>query len=229
MTTTVLPSLVPNSDDAFAACHFLPWVGSAYAGGVIDGLRVLVLGESQYSFGLPAGREPESTRLVVQEEIAGRCRHRFISGVTTALFDRGAVDDRARFATLWNAMAFYNYVQEYVGDRPRERPSDAAWQRAAVPFRTVLAALQPDFVLACGRSLYERLKQVHGLTQYGEYGTDGDQRTRSRLVDLGCGHPGVLGMIYHPASFGFRAVEWQPRIREYLARARQVRASRPSA
>jgi hypothetical protein len=79
-------------------------------------------------------------------------------------------------------------------------------------------------VLACGRALYEHLKLVEGLTDAGEYGKNGDKRTRSRLIELGDGRRGVLGMIYHPASFGFRAVEWQPRIQEYLERARRVRA-----
>jgi hypothetical protein len=227
MTITIRQRLLPD-DDAFAACHFLPWVGRAYTDGVIDGMRVLVLGESHYSFGLPADRQRGLTQLVIEEELDGKMRHRFISGVTSVLFDRGAVDDRARFATLWHALAFYKYVQEYAGDGPRKRPSDAAWQRAASPFRYVLAALKPDFVLACGRALYKRLKQVEGLTPYGEYGKDDDHRTRSRLIDIGAGRRGVLGMIYHPASFGFRGVEWQPRVREYLARARQVRASQPS-
>ena len=228
MTTTTLQRPF-NDDDAFANCHFFPWVGPDYLAGVIDGLRVLVLGESHYSFGLPAAKERGLTRLVIREELDGKMRHRFISGVTSALFGRATVDDRARFATLWNAMAFYNYVQEYAGDGPRKRPSDAAWLRSAAPFRSVLTAIQPDFVLACGRMLYERLKQVDGLTDQAEYGKDGDKRTRSRLIDIGGGRKGVLGMMYHPASFGFRAVEWQPRIHEYLDRAEQVRANQLGA
>ena len=226
--TSIVRQLQAGDDDVLAECHFLPWIGLGYENGVINGLRVLVLGESHYSFGLPPDQERGLTRLVIREELEGKMRHRFISGVTKALIDRGAVDDRARFTTLWNAMAFYNYVQEYAGDGPRKRPSDAAWQRAAAPFRSVLSALKPHFILACGRTLYERLKQVEGLTSDGEYGKDDDHRTRSRLIDTGAGRTGVLGMIYHPASFGFRAVEWQPRIREYLARATQVRASQAS-
>lgn len=228
MTSTVRQS--PSSkDDPFAPCYFVPWVGPEYANGVVEGLRILVLGESHYSFGLPREKERGLTRLVIEEELAGKMRHRFISGVTSALFDRGAVDDRTRFATLWNAMAFYNYVQEYAGDGPRKRPSDAAWQRAAAPFRAVLAALQPDFVLACGRTLYEHLKLVEGLTSDGEYGADGNHRTRSRLIHFGAGRAGVLGMIYHPASFGFRAVEWQARIHEYLGRAARIKVEQLSA
>jgi hypothetical protein len=225
MTTTIAQQRFSNDD--FPDCHFYPWVGPHYTDGVIDGLdglRVLVLGESHYAYGLPVEKERGLTQLVIQEELEGKMRHRFISGVTRALFSRATVDDRARFSSLWNAMAFYNYVQEYAGDGPRKRPSDAAWQRSAVPFRSVLATLQPDFVLACGRMLYERLKLVEGLTDDGQYGDDGDKRTRSREIELGGGRRGVLGMIYHPASFGFRADEWHPRIGEYVQRAKRVKA-----
>lgn len=111
MTATVRQPQ-PCDDEPFAACHFLPWVGPEYTSGVVDGLCILVLGESHYSFGLPPEKERGLTRLVIEEELEGKMRHRFMSGVTTALFGRAAVDDRSRFATLWNAMAFYNYVQE---------------------------------------------------------------------------------------------------------------------
>jgi hypothetical protein len=161
--TTTLPQQRFTNDD-FPDCHFYPWVGPHYTDGVIDGLRVLVLGESHFSFSLPVEKERGLTQLVIQEELDGKMRHRFISGVTRALFDRAAVTNRARFSSLWNTMAFYNYLQEYAGNGPRKRPSDAAWHRSAAPFRSVLAALKPDFVLACGRALYEHLKLVEGLT-----------------------------------------------------------------
>ncbi len=221
MTTALRQQKFSNDD--FSDCHFYPWVGPQYTDGAIDGLRVLVLGESHYAFGLPVERERGLTRLVIQEELDGKRRHRFITGVMQALFGRDAVRDRARVVTMWNAMAFYNYVQEYVGDASRKRPSKAAWLRSAAPLRSVLSTLQPDFVLACGRALYEHLKLVDGLTDDGEFGKDGDKRTRSRLIDLGEGRRGVVGMIYHPSWSGFSAPEWRPRVREYLERANQVK------
>jgi hypothetical protein len=103
--TTTLP-LQRFGDGDFPDCHFYPWVGPHYTDGAIDGLRVLVLGESHYSFGLPVEKERGLTRLVIQEELDGKMRHRFISGATRALFDRAAVTDCARFSSIWNAMAF---------------------------------------------------------------------------------------------------------------------------
>ena len=120
---------------------------------------------------------------------------------------------------FWESVAFYNYVQEFVGDHPRDRPTSAQWEQAGKVLPTVLTTLRPHFVLACGRQLYEHLKTVPDLTSAPVFGAD--NLTRSREIALGTTEHGVVGLIYHPASRGFRAAAWVSRVNEYLARARQ--------
>ncbi|HEX5179686.1 MAG TPA: hypothetical protein VFW04_10165 [Gemmatimonadaceae bacterium] len=206
-------------------CHFYPWVGPAYEAGAIDGLRALVLGESHYAYaGLTEANERTLTCRVIEEELEGIRKHRFISAVTTVLFGHAAVRDRKQFRQGWNQLAYYNFVQELAGSGSNHRrPSEDAWDRSIAPFRWLLSQLQPDIVLACGRTLYERLKLVDGLTSEPLYGDDA-KRSRSRLLDVANGHPAVLGMIYHPASRHFTASEWKAFVQIYLDRARSVRA-----
>ena len=217
-------------DGESSHCHFYPWVGPAYEAGAIDGLRILVLGESHYTYdGLTEANERTLTRRVIEEEFEGKRKHRFISAVTTVLFGRDAARDREQFRERWNQLAYYNFVQELAGSGSNHRrPSEAAWAQSVAPFRWLLLQLQPDMVLGCGRTLYERLKLVDGLTFEPLYG-DGARRSRSRLLEVANGHPAVLGMIYHPASRHFSAREWRPFVQIYLDRARALRAQYGSA
>lgn len=210
-----------REDSTFDECHFLPWIGDRYDDGGLDGLRVLVLGESHYDWGLDPSKERQATRFVMASEISGSTYHEFFSRVGHTLFGRAMPQTRAELSVLWNRVAFYNYVQEYVGNGPQQRPSKEAWIRAESPLRVVLNALQPDFVLSCGRELYDHLKGIPGLTQAPEFGRD--QSTRSR--EIACGERwAVIGLINHPASHGFSPAAWRPRVLEYLARAGQVKS-----
>ena len=195
----------------------MPWIGPRYQDGGFDGLRVLILGESHYSWNLEAARVRYATRIVVHGDLSGTDRHRFHDRVVRVMRgSRGRIphEDAVRF---WNGVAFYNYVQEFVGDHPRNRPSPAQWEHAATVLPSVLKALRPHFVLACGRQLYEHLKTVPDLSSAPKFGSD--NYTRSREIAIGSGDRGVVGLIYHPASIGFSARKWAPRAKEYLARA----------
>ena len=207
-------------DSAFDACGFMPWIGPDYQNGGFHGLRVLILGESHYSWDLEPDQVRYATRRVVQDELSGAFRHRFHARVLRVMRgSRGRLPGE-EISRFWNGVAFYNYVQEFVGNSPRDRPSPAQWEHAATVLPTVLAALRPHFVLACGRGLYEHLKLVPDLTSAPEFGAD--DYTRSREIATGSGERGVVGLIYHPASVGFSARKWAPRAQQYLSRARRL-------
>jgi uracil-DNA glycosylase len=63
-------------------------------------------------------------------------------------------EDRAE---TWEHVAFYNYVQEIVGDGPGQRPTHEMWLAAERPFLEVVEALRPQVVLALGRELQRRM------------------------------------------------------------------------
>lgn len=202
--------------ERFAACRFAPWVGPRYESGAVDGLRLLVLGESLYGRHESVERDRSLTHRVVEDHLRGRPRHRFVSTVAAVVAGVRPGDTNGEGA-FWNAVAFHNYVQEYAGERARQRPREEAWAQGAPALREVLAELQPDLILVCGRALWEHLKQVDGLTS-DPIQEDYDKRIRSRLFDAG-GTKVVGGMINHPVSFGFRPAEWRPRVQRYVERA----------
>ena len=66
-------------------------------------------------------------------------------------------DEKAEF---WNKVAFYNYIQEVVGEEPRDRPTDAMWERAEQPFLQVVKSLSPDIVVVLGAHLSHHINQI---------------------------------------------------------------------
>jgi hypothetical protein len=213
-------------DSLFGACNFMPWIGPEYWNtGALDGLRVLVLGESHYRWKPPPPRDCDATRVVMEAEIAGTdpphpCHARVVGAML------GVDDARARgeITRFWNAVAFYNYVQEYVGDRSGVRPTKAAWQSGEAALPIVLAALRPHFVLACGSDLYNHVAKIDGLTDSPEHGTDA--LTRSREIVTFYPERGIIGMMYHPAyQGGFATEQWRIRVLAYIGRAHALKAA----
>ena len=212
---------MPSSD--FDFCHFQPWVGPSYAAAGVAGLRLMVLGESHYSWPeMDPAKERETTRIVVRDEIAGAHHHPFLARVAEVVLGPAQGRSRSQETEFLNAVAFYNYVQEFVGGRPRIRPTAGAWKRAQAYLPQVLDTLQPDLVVACGRQLYEHLKRIPDFSSDGVFGAD--KLTPSRCLPLGNGRKAVLGLIYHPASWGFRVGPWHRRFLEYAERARSLKA-----
>ena len=63
-------------------------------------------------------------------------------------------------AEFWNSVAFYNYIQEVVGENPRDRPTDAMWEQAKQPFLQVIESLSPDIVVILGGHLSHYISQI---------------------------------------------------------------------
>lgn len=131
---------------------FRPWKGANYEDGSQD-LRILVLGESQYTsdhFDNPVNFTIER----VQEYIGGGCKGKFWTNIAQALIGRGLVlEERRQF---WNSVSFYNYVQEFLAG-PRLAPSEKAWETGPAAFEEVLEELKPGFILVLGSRLWEHM------------------------------------------------------------------------
>jgi hypothetical protein len=163
---------------------FDPWVGQHYLTKGVSGVRVMVLGESHYG---TAGTESAGFTQSVVRDIGQQRRHRFFTTVQKLILGLGpgwlSPESRAEF---WETVAFYNFVQTFVGHEARMRPTEAMWQAGAKPFLQTLEELKPDFLLVLGKEL---TRWVPELPQ-----------------DLK-----VLALP-HPASMGFRCAVHQPTI-----------------
>ena len=148
------PRTRPHAPDAqYEHVKFLPYIGENYANSRY-GVRVLVLGESHY--GTEDDYAPDFTQNVIRDE-AFKPGFRFFSMITTML--RGdtswATEEERREA--WQHVAFYNYVQEFVGDAGRIRPTTAMWRNSETALHEVVAELQPDVIVVMGYQLWDCL------------------------------------------------------------------------
>ena len=182
------------------AVKFRPWVGEHYGRTSRFGLRVLVLGESHY--GKPEQDGLGYTQRVVRQW-AKRDRSRFFTVISKVLLcTTDWIDDEAR-GEVWDHIAFYNFVQELVGEAPRSAPKFRQWVEAQGPFKTVVEYLRPDALLVLGRRLEGHLLEM-------PEGVD-------------------FAVIGHPSSSGMRYDDAIPQFEHLMARARNRVAGVSSA
>ncbi|OOE40875.1 hypothetical protein BZG06_14790 [Salinivibrio kushneri] len=171
---------------------FQPWVGDRYWEANRFGARVLVLGESHY--GTEEEVSPNFTKDVVQN-LAIDHRHAFftkISKVLLGLDSNQWLSDEER-SEVWQHLAFYNYVQGFVGDTPRVRPNQDMWQDSKEAFLSVIEHLKPDLVLVLGVELGGAIPSLESN------------------IDV-CA-------IQHPST-GFSYAKWNPVVSEALKRVK---------
>ena len=139
-----------------SSVKFQPWVGDHYHSSRY-GVRVMVLGESHY--GEPEDYAPDFTQHVINEH-AFQPGLRFFTIVTNLL--RGTTDEPTaeERREAWQHVAFYNYVQEFVGDAGRIRPTRAMWRDAAAVLEEVVAELRPDVILVLGYQMWDHLPEL---------------------------------------------------------------------
>jgi hypothetical protein len=163
--------------------RFLPWIGSSYNSGLY-GARVLILGESHY--GTPPEKEGFTRHIIAK--YGQTKRSRFFS-VTQRLVSldksRNCISSSARKA-FWEQVAFYNYVQQFVGASARKRPTPAQWEEAKEPFIHTVRELSPDLIIVLGQDTKRHLPK-----------------------DL---PHAVYAFVRHPSGRGFSYKKWQPMV-----------------
>ncbi|WNM57733.1 hypothetical protein [Candidatus Nitrospira allomarina] len=169
--------------------RFDPWVGTKYRYEGFNGLKVLILGESHYG---DAGTETAELTSEVVKEWGQEKRSRFFTVTQkliqgTASGERVLAQDRKEF---WEQVAFYNYIQEFVGAGPRQRPAQEMWERSAAAFNDTLGELEPNVLVVLGYELQSNLPKVP--------------------LDL------VVCNVKHPSAGGFRYSDWQQAIQAAL-------------
>lgn len=131
----------------------MPFVGEKYRNSRY-GVRIMVLGESHYSY-------EEYTGANFTQKVIADCAYvpgfAFFSKLTNVL--RGRIDwptDEER-REIWQHVAFYNFVQEFVGGESRIAPTREMWREAQKPFQEVVRTLEPDVILVLGARLWQKV------------------------------------------------------------------------
>jgi hypothetical protein len=123
--------------------QFWPAVGREYKN---SGLKLLVLGESHYSW----DGMPEDLHLITRRALEGKNRHRFWKSIA-GLFDRES--------DFWDEVVFYNFIQHLVGNGPRQRPAKWMWtsERTVNGLKEVFRHQLPNRVLVLGKTTWQML------------------------------------------------------------------------
>ena len=192
-----------------------PWVGLNY-----DGL--LIIGESHY--GGPPGADEDFTVDVVKQVVAGTVRHRLFTEVACVVTGKPSQEvDRAAF---WNGVAFWNFVQRSMHNRP-ERPRNEDWSAGRDLFIPVASSLvpQPHHILVLGTGKADAKSTYENMPQFDL------PDLPSITVDERDGWPGYYRMaegkyaltmaISHPRSRGWSWKAWHPLVEAFLAMPNQ--------
>ena len=132
---------------------FQPFVGENYHS---QSPKILVLGESHYD---GEGSSDENFTSMVVKKYAqqenGEKRKFFT--IIAKNIDNQLTNHTAK--SLWNKVAFYNYVQTIVGSGPRQRPTADMFDQSRQAFKSVVESLRPDIIVILGRHLGYHLAQ----------------------------------------------------------------------
>jgi hypothetical protein len=139
-------------------------------------------------------------------------RHPFFTKVPRLFgFDAANPDLRGDF---WARVAFYNYIQQVVGEDPRVEPTESMWAEGELPFNDVLEHLQPERVVVFGLRLWNRIPR--GIPRVLR---NLDATTvEARALRLFNGSEILFGRTDHPSSSRFKYATWKPQV-ELLLRA----------
>jgi hypothetical protein len=180
--------------------RFIPWIGCNYESGKIFPQRILVLGESHYTkkyLNEPQINTRNYTRHIMQLWAVQK-NATFYSKVRNLILraSKRSVEgyhDRKQRQNFWDSVAYYNFVQEYVGSSSRVRPKSQHWTEASDAFWEVLECLKPDVCIVLGDELWKHLPNK----------TEVDESTEIsiRRFVVG-GHVTIAANTPHPASFG---------------------------
>jgi hypothetical protein len=83
----------------------------------------------------------------------------FTNIIATAIGHLPSNDEQIEF---WHSVAFYNYIQDFVGDSPRRLHAYELWQRSEQSFAEVLLRLRPQLMLVIGQLNWGNIANLNG-------------------------------------------------------------------
>lgn len=204
----------------FSMAQFRPWQGQSYKAG-LDGVRVLVLGESHY--GGPECDYPEFTQHIVKRNCfespkRGQRKDPYFTKIAVLLCglqSRDALSDQ-RKQQLWDEIAFFNYV-DLLPSR-KVRPSKEQWERAHLHFEQRLSELSPHAIIVTGKELWTNLPRP--CSNYSIRIPNGKEVEVRQFRCADTAAPASAIMIQHPSSRGMRYADWEPRISALVTQLR---------
>jgi hypothetical protein len=193
---------------------FEPWKGKRY-GRSKTGIKILVIGESHY---WPRRPIPEN---LTQHVIGNVCSGEWPARATLAGIERtfGSVLPTVSGGEIWNEIAFYNYLQNWIGNNASDRPRQKEFhQPASVKgLIEVLYRLKPDLVVILGTGLFKVLSE----NEHGPPIRAGKAEIPTWLYQVGKTKNALVIGIKHPGKY-YSSAKWAPIVKAGI-RAAKVR------
>lgn len=183
---------------------FEPWVGVNFGSRSRLGQAVLILGESHYDEGF--GQGARLTEFVIRRHIEREGKQYAFWTKIARTLTGPTYSDKADRVSFWESVGFYNYVQEFVGTGPRQRPTEGHYRDSLPQFLSVIDRLRPDLVLTLGFGLWDSLRPL--LPSPGPVDAP---KYQSRACEASwlerAGHRTLIGYVKHPST-GYSPAFW---------------------
>lgn len=176
----------------------------------LEGIRLLVLGESHYGAEPSTKASSDLTERLMRGEVQRGSTKTFLTKTSRLLLrdqDAGKADRRK----VRDQIAFYNFVQSWAGTGARIAPTDAAWAKSRAPFREVMNELEPHAVLVLGKRLWKHIPVED--RESGPF--KGAECVGMGGYSLDGGKSSFMLGVHHPSS-AFRYARWTPAIEALL-------------
>ncbi|MDE6140909.1 MAG: hypothetical protein K2F95_08175 [Alistipes sp.] len=190
---------------------FLPWAGAESATGGIFGKRILVLGESHYCQDHDAPTE-NLTREAVEKYLAGEYIQSF------KLFEQslvGAKTDMSQRRQIWDSLLFYNFVQNPLGETPRQKLAVDNPDRSTDAFFEVLEEHRPQYIIAWGYRLWDKAMPTKRWTWGDKIVIEGLPPIKFGYYTLADGTRVKAVPVKHPSA-GYSWSKWHQFIEQFL-------------
>ncbi len=194
---------------------FRPWVGAEYEKG-IGGKRLLVLGESHYS----DTADPELTQIVMKKLLdykLGKEEHASWMNTFT-VFERSVANRRLsgeESCAFWNSVLFCNFLQEVTTEAPRQALAVNDLQRSADAFFKLLEEHRPEYIIAWGGRLWDKLLPAERWQWGEEIVVDSLPATRFGYYTLADGTRVKAIPVRHPSA-GYSWPKWHLMIADFM-------------
>lgn len=215
---------------AASALHWLPWVGTGYAG-LPREQRLLILGESHYQWNNKTETTEQVSRYLASREFTryfvfdhgfSSPKHptKIATALTRAIYGRQYNAQQKQH--LWSSVAYYNRVQRAM-DNADARPTKEDYCIAWDTFFPVISVLQPGYCLFAGVEISDYVDELKAAAHRHSYVVSalarrpviGRTAPRVATVANAAGEVTRLVFIKHPSSF-FSWEKWGHFLQEEL-------------
>jgi hypothetical protein len=148
--------------------YFHPWKGNNYEKGFLNGKKILIVGKSHYEGEGYRNLQSHFTQDCVKWYLEPHSSS-FWTNITRCFLTKAESDDIEKKRNFWNSVAFYNFIQESVGEKEEIKrsikPTKTMWEKAVRIFPQVIHDLKPDIIFIFSVEAWRHIPKTNKATQ----------------------------------------------------------------